>query len=1050
MRFLPMLMAVAVLSCSPDAGKTERTANIPPRQTIETLVGQAASFQEQKQADSALAYARRADSLAADSPGDTPARLQADIFYLLGRNHYEQKSYDSAGVHLEKALAIAEENRADTLISDILLYLGRACFRQRAYDRAAELFRRAVVLREAIYGRDHAAVMEPLSALLRVLYDQLHYMEVEPLGRRLEALALKVEGPDSPAVGRANFYLAWVADNQQQYGLAHTHYRKAIAIMERQSPVNYELLAAVYGVFSLSYFHGGDLIAAEKTALRALAIAEEHLGRNHPVAAQIMMRLLTIYSQVGRFELAEAYARRALAIRQAQEPIDKEDVIESLYALGYVYREERKLTEAAAYVSLACDMTLDTFGPQDPKLMYYRTMLAQLYESLGRLPEAERLYVSFLLEVEKVLGLAHRSTLWAITGLAGIWTQQGRFAEAESLLVGKLDALERECGPRYCYIGILLQELLDMYWAAGKYDEAFACGEKLLTLRRELAEKVCALFSGWIMQNPVGVPDMTTLALASPGRYKDSVAFDMILYGKAIVCDAVMKENAAAYCSADAAVGEKIKHRAELCTAIANLAANEDAAGADLRRRLSDLYDSLEIVEAYLTRQCSDFGAALAERRSACTLIADDLPSGGVLLEYVYSPVDTMIRIGGEYPDSLPSHYLVFALAKDREMGMIDLGDASEIDSLVAEARRLIYDAEERVYSPAAPYLEERLQEVTGELHRRLIVPVDSFLAGVSTLLIAPDGMLNLLPFEILATANETYLIEQYLISYVSSGRDIRGFDSRSVADGEALIVGDPDYNHSRTASPSPDQDNPSLFASADVAAEEREAASRTRGGRDRFTPLQYSREESQAIASSLRQTNRLTVREWYGADAGEGNLKGMTDPPYILHLSTHGYFTAADLMAGLSGAYNPLLRSGLGLAGANSPPPPARDSRASDDGLLTALEVSGLNLQGTALVTLSACESGVGAPSAGEGVFGLQRAFLHAGAQSLVMSLWRVPDRETAELMKRFYELWLGGMSRAEALRASALEILRKSRQEKTHGHPLFWGGFVLIGNPH
>jgi CHAT domain-containing protein len=119
------------------------------------------------------------------------------------------------------------------------------------------------------------------------------------------------------------------------------------------------------------------------------------------------------------------------------------------------------------------------------------------------------------------------------------------------------------------------------------------------------------------------------------------------------------------------------------------------------------------------------------------------------------------------------------------------------------------------------------------------------------------------------------------------------------------------------------------------------------------------------------------------------------------------------------------------------------------EDGILTALEVSGLNLVGTELAVLSACESGVGEFVNGEGMFGLRRAFQHAGAETVIMSLWSVPDKETSQLMDGFYRRWLEGRSKREALRESAIELLKESRSKRGCGHPLLWGGFILAGNP-
>jgi CHAT domain-containing protein len=149
----------------------------------------------------------------------------------------------------------------------------------------------------------------------------------------------------------------------------------------------------------------------------------------------------------------------------------------------------------------------------------------------------------------------------------------------------------------------------------------------------------------------------------------------------------------------------------------------------------------------------------------------------------------------------------------------------------------------------------------------------------------------------------------------------------------------------------------------------------------------------------------------------------------------------------------NPLLRAGLALAGANRRVAGGSagtvDPRPMEDGILTALEVSGLDLTGTELVVLSACETGMGDVRSGEGVFGLRRAFRLAGAESIVMSLWAVPDRPTSELMERFYGYWLDGRSGSSALRRAALDLLEARRREKGAAHPLFWGGFILAGDP-
>ncbi len=184
----------------------------------------------------------------------------------------------------------------------------------------------------------------------------------------------------------------------------------------------------------------------------------------------------------------------------------------------------------------------------------------------------------------------------------------------------------------------------------------------------------------------------------------------------------------------------------------------------------------------------------------------------------------------------------------------------------------------------------------------------------------------------------------------------------------------------------------------------------------------------------------------YYDKAATTTILSKWQNPPRYVHLSTHGFFCQDDDIY----LKNPLLRSGLAFTGANyTIMGDMVTPYTYDDGLLTALEVTGLNLIGTELVTLSACETGIGETISGEGVFGLRRAFQIAGAESILMSMWKIPDKETSDLMVRFYEKLFSGASKQKALRDSELEILKESRVKFGHGHPFLWGGFILTGNP-
>jgi CHAT domain-containing protein len=219
------------------------------------------------------------------------------------------------------------------------------------------------------------------------------------------------------------------------------------------------------------------------------------------------------------------------------------------------------------------------------------------------------------------------------------------------------------------------------------------------------------------------------------------------------------------------------------------------------------------------------------------------------------------------------------------------------------------------------------------------------------------------------------------------------------------------------------------------------------------WVPLPGTKQEVQQIARLL-QAQRWAVNLYEGKAAVVEAIKGV-QAPRLLHVATHGDFAADPAEArretfsvrGIDSPgqpailTDPMLRSGLFFTGANryraGLPPPA----GADDGVLTAYEATQLNLQGTELVVLSACKTGLGQARDGEGVFGLRRAFQVAGAQAVMMTMWMVPDDETQELMAIFYQKWLAGADKNEALREAQRELRKRSGDRSN------WGAFVLVG---
>jgi CHAT domain-containing protein len=412
------------------------------------------------------------------------------------------------------------------------------------------------------------------------------------------------------------------------------------------------------------------------------------------------------------------------------------------------------------------------------------------------------------------------------------------------------------------------------------------------------------------------------------------------------------------------------------------------------------------------------------------------LPRSSVLLDI--AKIEDFDFKAGKW---VSQRYLAFILApaKYADISMIDLGDAGAIDEKVSLLKKALKDTTDS----GATFHKQ-----SNDLYWMVFAPLKKTIGNARQIFLSPDGSLNLIPFEILTDDDGKYLIDSYKFDYVSAGRDITTFGLETPKGRKYVLIGDPDFD----------------LASSAKGKKKEVVPTRSRSMKGiTFQRLQGTREEVKAVAGILGEAN---CNIYLGKDARESVLHGK-ESPQILHLATHGFFLSDQDWTSLqnekknrgiklvendlssrqkiSSIENPLLRSGLALAGANN----SLALDAAAEGILTSEKILSLNLVGTDLVVLSACETGLGEVRSGEGVYGLRRAFTQAGAKRLVMSMWEVPDRETKELMVNFYRNMQKETSHAEALRQAALTQREIVRKRYGFDHPYYWGAFVFLGDP-
>jgi CHAT domain-containing protein len=440
------------------------------------------------------------------------------------------------------------------------------------------------------------------------------------------------------------------------------------------------------------------------------------------------------------------------------------------------------------------------------------------------------------------------------------------------------------------------------------------------------------------------------------------------------------------------------------------------------------------------------------------------LATSVAILDYVGYARRTPTQEGR--PRFFEGSYAVFVVRGGHcpDVQRFELGSAETIQEAIEALRREL--------ALGGETSETRLRSHAQALGRRILPPaVMQSLSGIETILIAPDGPLALVPFKLLIPdGSEHFLMEQFLVSTVPSGRDAfaimaergrpGGGTSPSSSEKGVLLVGNPDYGAMV------EKAGADAYRSSPRAGCESEIVSTV-------DPLPNTAIEVATIAEHARHAFSVSSVEMVdGRQATEAGLTTKISGQRYVHLATHGFFTEESCMrsssvqgrgvqVALKDSYdetteavqaNPLLLAGVALAGFN------RRSQASsgvDDGVLTALEVTRLDLHGTELVVLSACDTGLGAIHLGQELMGLRWAFNEAGAKSLVTSLWKVPDEPTVRLMTKFYSyLWRspkdgGPLGKAAALQQAQRDLMNENRAKFSgDSRPSDWGAWVLSGD--
>lgn len=900
-------------------------------------------------------------------------------------------------------------------------------------------------------------------------------------------LADSLMEPHHPVVGLCLFNYGRTLHYKQEYLQAEKSYLLALQIQRQHANTQAEDLAGTLNALAALYTTMARYEDARPLYVEALKIRQATLGESHADYAMSVNNLGSLHLAEGHLKDAERYFVHALELQKEILGEEHLDYATSVNNLGVLYKKMGKYEDAEKHFIKARNIRMKVMGPNHPLIGVSLNNLANLYLELKRFEEAETMYEEALGIWREALGSDHLYVANAYNNLAQFYQKTGNYKEAETHLHKAIAIWNEKYGgehPQFAMgahnLGLLFMESGNYPAAMGEMENAKEIRERVLgrehpdygnsqnglgqlfwhlgdatkakeplteaaLLQQKMLENAVKhlsereqveyaerflenldLFYSFVHDFHSSVPELTRTCV------------DLALFHKGFVLEASQ------------VFRKQIRETAPVKTAFNELVLLRQKLAKEYSKPIAERSDteSLENEANDLEKEIrSSLGNQGTEQSNVtCSDIQKNLKPGTGAIEFIdfqyYHP---------DLTDSI--FYAALVIRPDRaEPVFIPLFEKSAL-SLVLNPdaeRRSDYVNGLYAYADRGFRAENEPEQSLYDLIWKPLQEHPDGVGDLKTLYFSLSGLLHRINLGAIPIDSERNLADQFHLVQLGSTRKLTEEHRTQAVVKNGVLFGGIRYDlDSLEILAALELDDPSLLASrGEQSISGIDQSLRAQG----WNYLKWTERESSSIATTLEESN-ISIEQYSDIDGTEEAFKSMgtggQSSPGILHMATHGYFfpdpaeiqneSNQEVIFQLSA--NPMIRSGLILAGGNYVWSGHQPFSGREDGILTAYEISQMDLSHTELVVLSACETGLGDINGNEGVFGLQRAFKIAGAKNLIMSLWQVPDRETMQFMTTFYQHWL----KEEMTIPEAFQMTQREMRDRFF-NPYSWAGFVLI----
>lgn len=721
------------------------------------------------------------------------------------------------------------------------------------------------------------------------------------------------------------------------------------------------------------------------------------------------------YETMGNYAEAEPLLRQALDIREKLHGKLHAEYSTVLQNLASLYQLEEAYDKAEPLLTEALEIDRKVLGAEHPQYIISLQNLATLYQKKREFARSTSLLETVLGLTEKTLGRSHPSYATVVSNLAALYQDQEKYDRSEKLWKESIELRKAILGEDHPDYARSLYGLAGVYFATGKFDEAHQqfriviakYQAQIASYFSALSEKEKGAFYNRIKPVFEAYQDLCVqLVVQKKSVEAAKELYDIQLSTKAILLNASNKVRSAILNSGDRELQDLFRQWQESKERLVLSYNYSREEREQLHIDLRQIEAASNDLEKRISERSELFGSQLGKKEVSWTDVKASLKEQETAIE--------IIRVRKKFAaDSIYYAALIVSASEPAPRLFIWPNGRAMENKMFRFHRNTI----KFHFSDTLSY-------------RYFWEPVAKVLPPTKKLFVSSDGIFNKINLNSIQDPKTgQWVLDQYEIRLLSNTKELtESHPSMLNANSVGSVFGYADFNLAETEKA--------------VSTGKRAIATRF-GFEGGDIPMLPATEKEVNLLNNLLKEKQWTVNSFTLDKATEANLKNIRNPQ-ILHIATHGFFLSdMDIDDELETdderqlTQNPLFRSGILLAGAA-----LRQEAGQEDGVLTAFEAMNLHLDHTELVSLSACETGLGEVRNGEGVYGLQRSFLVAGARTVIMSLWQVDDVATQELMSSFYKSWLGGADKFQSFRQAQLEIKERYKL------PFYWGAFVLIGN--